>query len=232
MEPFPDDWERALCVVAHPDDLEYGTASAVARWTSEGKTVVYALATSGEAGIQGLAPAECGPLREAEEQRSAAVVGVATVEFLGHPDGATEYGIPLRRDIAGVIRRHRPDVVVTSNFELTWDGRYVNHADHRAVALATLDACRDAANPWLFEAAGPAWDGAHDVFVAAAPEPTHYVDVTDHLDRGVASLREHRAYIEGLGREFDPDAFLRGSAEASGREVGRPLAVTFRRYST
>jgi LmbE family N-acetylglucosaminyl deacetylase len=181
----------------------------VACWTSEGKTVVYALATSGEAGIQGMAPAECGPLREAEEQRSAAVVGVASA-----------------------IRRHRPQVVVTSNFELTWDGRYVNHADHRAVGLATLDACRDAANPWLFEAAGPAWDGAHDVYVAAAADPTHYVDVTGHLDRGVASLREHRAYIEGLGREFDPDAFLRGSAEASGREVGCPLAVTFRRYST
>jgi LmbE family N-acetylglucosaminyl deacetylase len=232
MEPFPDDWERALCVVAHPDDLEYGTASAVARWTSEGKVVAYALATSGEAGIQGLAPAECGPLREDEERRSAAVVGVAAVEFLGHPDGATEYGTRLRRDIAAAIRRHRPQVVVTSNFELTWDGRFVNHADHRAVGLATLDACRDAANPWLFADAGEAWDGAHDVYVGAAPDPTHFVDVADHLDRGVASLREHRAYIEGLGGDFDPDGFLRSSAESAGHDVGVPLAVTFRRYST
>src|SRR5436309_6674636 len=99
MEPLPEDWNRALAVVAHPDDLEYGVASAIARWTGQGKHVVYALATSGEAGIQGLAPAECGPLREDEERRSAAVVGVHDVEFLGHVDGVIEYGLPLRRDI-------------------------------------------------------------------------------------------------------------------------------------
>jgi hypothetical protein len=83
----------------------------------------------------------------------------------------------------------------------------------------------------LFDDLGPAWDGAHDVYVGGVPGATHYVDVTEHLDRGVASLLEHRAYIEGLGGDFDADAFLRGSAEAAGRDVGCPLAVTFRRYS-
>jgi LmbE family N-acetylglucosaminyl deacetylase len=231
VEPFPTTWQRALCVAAHPDDLEYGVASAVARWTAEGKSVVYVLATSGEAGIDGVAPERSGPVREEEERRSAAVVGVDDVEFLGHPDGAVEYGIPLRRDLAGAIRRHRPDVVVTANFALTWDGTNVNHADHRAVGLAVLDACRDAANRWLFPDLGDRWDGAHDVYVAAAPAATHYVDVTDHLDRGVASLREHKAYIEGLGTDFEADGFLRGMARAAGEAAGCPLAVTFRRYS-
>ena len=46
-----EDWQRAVAVVAHPDDLEYGLASAVARWTDQGKDVAYVLATSGEAGI-------------------------------------------------------------------------------------------------------------------------------------------------------------------------------------
>ena len=87
-------------MVADPDDLEYGVASAVARWTAQGKDVMYVLATSGEAGIDGMPPDEAGPLREEEERRSADVVGVSHVEFLGHPDGVVEYGVALRRDFA------------------------------------------------------------------------------------------------------------------------------------
>jgi LmbE family N-acetylglucosaminyl deacetylase len=230
VEAIRNDWDRALCVVAHPDDLEYGVASAVARWTAEGKRVEYLLASVGEAGIQGLDPRECGPVREEEERRSAAVVGVDAVHFLAHADGAIEYGLPLRRDIAAAIRRARPDIVVTINFELTWGGGSVNHADHRAVGLAVLDACRDAANRWLFPDAGDAWDGAHEVYVGAPNEATHYVDVSGHIDRGVASLREHRAYIEGLGGDFDPDGFLRGMAHDAGAAVGCEHAVLFACY--
>lgn len=88
LEPVDEGFERALCVVAHPDDLEYGMASVVARWTAQGKVVGYVVVTSGEAGIDGLSPAACGPLREEEEERrSAAVVGVDDVTFLNLPDG-------------------------------------------------------------------------------------------------------------------------------------------------
>ena len=76
FETLPEDWESALFVVAHPDDIEYGAAAAVARWTGQGKRVVYCMVTSGEAGIDGLHPDECAPLREAEEIASAAAVGV------------------------------------------------------------------------------------------------------------------------------------------------------------
>ena len=72
MQPMPEDWNRAVAVVAHPDDLEYGAASAVARWTGQGKEVAYLLATRGEAGIAGLPPDKTGPLRMDEERRSAA----------------------------------------------------------------------------------------------------------------------------------------------------------------
>src|SRR6476646_9067523 len=113
MEPFPEDWQRAIVVVAHPDDIEYGVAAAVARWTDQGKDVRYVLATSGEAGIAGLAPAECAPLREQEEIEAARVVGVREVEFLGHADGRLVEGTQLRRDLAAAIRRHRPELIVT-----------------------------------------------------------------------------------------------------------------------
>src|SRR4051812_40886303 len=118
--PMPDDWQRALVVAAHPDDIEYGVTAAVAIWTAAGKEVRYLLATRGEAGIAGLSPAEAGPLREKEERRSAAVVGVAVVEFLGHRDGVLEAGVPLRRDLAAAIRRHRPELVLTMYGGDTW----------------------------------------------------------------------------------------------------------------
>jgi LmbE family N-acetylglucosaminyl deacetylase len=206
-------------------------ASAVARWTDEGRTVMYVVATSGEAGIDGMKPETVRALRETEERNGAALVGVEHVEFLGLPDGGVEHGVPLRRAIAGALRRLRPEVVITMNFELTWgDGASVNHADHRAVGLATLDACRDAANRWLFPELGEPWQGITGAFVAGASTPTHFVDVGATLDRGVASLLEHRAYIEGLGGEFDADAFLRDIAGFGGMAAACEYAVLFQRF--
>lgn len=234
LTPIDEEWERALAVVAHPDDLEYGAASAVARWTSQGKCVAYLLLTRGQAGIDGMHPSQVGPLREEEERRSARAVGVDAVEFLDYPDGTIEYSLELRRDIAGAIRAHRPQVIIALNPHPTWGNQYLNMADHRVAGEATLDAARDAGNRWIFpellEQGLEPWSGAHTVYFAGSPLATHGVDVTEYLDRGVASLREHRAYIAGLGGEFDPDAFLRGSAEAAGKALGTELAVSFEMF--
>jgi LmbE family N-acetylglucosaminyl deacetylase len=230
---MPEDWEKAVAVVAHPDDLEYGAASAIARWTRQGKQVSYLIVTRGEAGIAGRDPAEVAPLRVAEEQASAAIVGVTDVRFLDHKDGLVEYGIELRRDLAAALRDLRPDIVLSQSFELTWgEEGPVNHADHRAVGLATLDACRDAANEWVFAEAGPPCPPITHTYVLGSSDPTHFVDVTGTIDLGVASLKAHQAYIEGLGREFDPDQFLRDGAGYLGLAVGVEYAVGVRRYIT
>ena len=228
---FPDDWTRALCVVAHPDDLEYGAAGAIAAWTAAGRVVTYLLVTRGEAGIDAMEPTETARVREAEERASAAVVGVDTVEFLeGHADGVIEYGLPLRRDLAVAIRRHRPEVLVSINHRETWGGTTLNMADHRHVGLALLDASRDAGNRWVFPGEGDPWPGVRVVAFGGSPQPTHYVDISGHLERGIASLREHAAYIAGLGYDFDPDAFLRGIARGAGEPVGCEYAATFEVY--
>lgn len=229
LQPVPEDWTRAVAIVAHPDDLEYGVAAAIARWTRQGKEVVYVLATSGEAGIDSMPPEECGPLREEEERASAAIVGVSTVDFLGHPDGLVEYGIPLRRDLAAAIRRHRPEVIVSASFDITWPSGNVNHIDHRAVGLAAVDAARDAANRWLFRDTGEPWQGVTAMYFAAATPATHYVDVTDTMDAGVESLRAHRAYLAEFGDRFEPNSFLREAAKGTGALVGCEYAVSFRR---
>jgi LmbE family N-acetylglucosaminyl deacetylase len=232
LDPFPDDWSRALCVVAHPDDLEYGAAGAIARWTAAGKAVTYLLVTRGEAGIDAMAPEETGRVREAEERAGAAVVGVDTVEFLdGHADGTIEYGLPLRHDLAVAIRRRRPDVLVSINHRDSWGGPSFNMADHRHVGLALLDAARDAGNRWIFPGDDAPWPGVRRVAFGGSPAPTHFVDLgAEYLERGIASLREHRAYIAGLGYDFDPDAFLRGIARTAGEQVGCEYAATFEVY--
>ncbi|MEF3120849.1 PIG-L deacetylase family protein [Kocuria flava] len=233
LTPLPEDWHRALVVVAHPDDMEFGAAAAVARWTGQGKEVVYCLVTSGEAGIDGIDPQRAGPLREAEQRESCRVVGVEQVEFLHLPDGVLEYGVALRRRIAEVVRRHRPDVVITNNFRDTWDGAVnLNQADHIAAGRASLDAARDAGNRWVFpeqvEAGLAPWPDVRAVWAAASPGARHAVDVTATFEAGVESLRAHRAYLEGLGwADFDPDAFLREGARAAGARAGAELASTF-----
>ncbi len=229
-QAMPADWQRALAVVAHPDDLEYGGACAVARWTAEGRTVSYLLATHGEAGIDTVPPAECGPLRVAEQRAAAAEVGVELVEFLGYPDGLLEYGIPLRRDIAAAIRRHRPELVITSNYHDHWPGGERNMADHIALGRAVIDAVRDAGNRWLFPELGEPW-AARWVAVAASPISSHAVDTTDYLERGVASLAAHRVYLAALGQAgpmADPAGFLRDAAERDGARLpGARLATAF-----
>jgi LmbE family N-acetylglucosaminyl deacetylase len=202
--PMPDDWQRALVVAAHPDDIEYGLAAAVAAWTAAGKEVHYLLATRGEAGMAGLPPAEAGPVREEEERRSAAVVGVSEVEFLDHRDGVLVAGPELRRDLAAAIRRHRPDMVVTGYFGATWtppgvSPAYVNSADHRALGQSIIDAVADAANEWIFpDLPEEPWRGVTYIAVSELLDPPHEVDVADQVERAVASLCEHRRYLELL----------------------------------
>ncbi|MCU1656088.1 MAG: family deacetylase [Pseudonocardiales bacterium] len=232
LEPVDESWTSALAIVAHPDDLEYGTAAAVARWTSQGKRIVYCLATSGEAGIDAVAPEQAGPLREREERDSAAIVGVDVVEFLGYPDGMLEYGLPLRRDIARAVRRYRPDVVITGNYHDSWAPGFPNQADHIALGRAVLDGVRDAGNRWVFrellDEGVPPWP-VKQVLSAGGMHITHGVDVTEHFDAGVASLQAHSEYLTGLGDQAmsDPREFLESFARATGTRLNCTFAVGF-----
>jgi LmbE family N-acetylglucosaminyl deacetylase len=183
-EPLSEDWETALAVVAHPDDLEFGGAAAVALWTNLGQRVVYC------------------PLRESEQRESARNVGVDEVEVLGLPGGMLEYGVPLRREIARVVRRYRPQVVLTNDFKDRWAGSAnLNQADHIACGKATLDAVRDAGNRWVFgeQVDDEGLDGVREVWASGSPCGPRAVDITDTFEVGVESLRAHKAYIDGLG---------------------------------
>ncbi|NHA69411.1 PIG-L deacetylase family protein [Phycicoccus flavus] len=232
LKPLEGPFTSVLCVVAHPDDIEYGTAAAVHRWVEEGATVAYFLLTRGEAGIDTMDPDEAGEVREAEERESARRVGVETVEFGDAADGAIEYGVPLRRQIAAAIRRHRPDLVIGQNWAEFFGPNMVNQADHRAVGLATVDAVADAGNRWMHRdlvADGlEPWNGVKVLAVAGAPQPTHYVDVSgEPFEVSVHSLEAHDAYNAALPADFPaPRELLTMILGGGGEAVGLDKAWT------
>lgn len=182
LQIFPEDWSTALVLVAHPDDPEYGMAAAVARWTSQGKTVAYGLATSGEAGIQGMSPGTTGPVREEEQRRSAAVVGVDEVRFWGYPDSQVRNTPELRESIQKSVARYQPDVVITLWGGDSWGEGMPNQSDHMEFTRAVAEAV-----------------GGTDVrLYQTCPDPTLIVDVTGFTERAVESLAEHRQYLSVL----------------------------------
>jgi len=229
LQPLDEDWDRAVAIVAHPDDMEFGAAGAIARWTGQGKHITYVMVTSGEAGIDSVAPAQAGPIREREQVASCRVVGVDDVIFLRRPDGTLEYSLELRALLCEQIRRLRPQIVMTNSFRETWPGGLLNQADHVAVGRATVDAVRDAGNRWIFRdvlAGLERWDGVRQVWLPGSPDAEHAVDITATFDVGLESLRAHAAYIEGLG-DFDPAEFLATGASVAGERFGCRYAATF-----
>ncbi|WP_026548638.1 PIG-L deacetylase family protein [Arthrobacter sp. Br18] len=230
---MPDDWQRALLIMAHPDDPEYGTAAAVAQWTGAGKDISYLLATRGEAGIAGMNPAEAAQVRVEEQRRACHQVGVRDLAFLDHPDGRIENTLTLRRDIARAIRRHRPDGILTLNFGDTWGPGRWNSSDHRQLGRAVMDGIADAANEWIFPALAEA-EGLmpHPTqwVAVASPRPTHWLEVdADSVERAVLSLTEHRLYLSALSDEpVEAQARqqidrMTGGPEAEFRRVGFEL---------
>jgi len=188
MHLFPTDWHTALVLVPHPDDPEYGVAAAVAKWTAAGKDVHYQLASRGEAGIAGMAPEEAGPLREAEQRRSAAIVGVQDVGFWGFPDSRIRDTAELRAAIGHAINELGPDVVITIYSGHQWAPGAPNQRDHIEFATAVTAAYDSLAHPprWLFE---------------NGPHPTHVEIVDGFVDVAVESLAAHHVYLSVLDPE-------------------------------
>ena len=184
--PFPTDWRTALVLMPHPDDPEYGVAAAVAKWTRAGKRVVYALASRGEAGIEGMRPEHAAPVREAEQRESARIVGVEAIEFWDFPDSAITNDPDLRLRIAEVISRVAPEVIVSMYGGPQWGPGMPNQPDHREFAAAVLQAYDglDARPRWLFE---------------SSPDATHAEDVDgEAIETAVTSLAAHKTYLAVL----------------------------------
>ena len=232
--------ERALVVVAHPDDLDFGAAGTIAAWTEAGIEVSYCICTDGDAG--GFDPdvprSEIGGIRQAEQRAAAKEVGVEDVVFLGYPDGRLLVSVELRRDISRVIRQRRPQRLMMQSPERNWDRIYSSHPDHLAAGEAAIAAVYpDARNPFAhldLAAEGLAAWTVPEVWVMAGGSgvANRYVDITDTFERKLSALRAH---VSQTAHMDDLEGMLRGwlgaNAVAAGLADGR-LAEGFRVVDT
>jgi LmbE family N-acetylglucosaminyl deacetylase len=218
------DIERVLVVTAHPDDVDFGFAGTVATMTDAGITVTYCIVTDGDAGGSetGIPREEMSALRRDEQTAAAAVVGVDDLHFLGHPDGRVESTLDLRRDISRVIRRVRPDRVMMQSPVLNLDRIYGSHPDHIAAATAALAAVYpDARNRWAhpeLEAEGlEPWTVPQAWLGAGGPDLTHFVDITDTVERKIQALLCHKSQLpapEAMGELIRGWASMNAAAAA------------------
>lgn len=217
--------ESAMVIVAHPDDIEFSCAGTMARWAQAGTRICYVLCTSGDVGIAdpGMTRERAAQIREEEARKAAEITGVHEVVFLGEPDGLLTATLELRKKLVREIRRFRPEVVVTGDPTVVWAGDdYINHPDHRAAALAALDACFPAAGqPNLFEEIEQV-DGykAHKmrkVYVTSWGDSTEYVNIDDTIEVKIEALRAHKSQMG----EWDPAEDIRkwAAERAKGKEM-------------
>jgi LmbE family N-acetylglucosaminyl deacetylase len=195
---------RVLVVLAHPDDPEFFCGGTVARWASEGREIHYCLLTRGDKGADepGVDPASLAETREREQRAAAAVLGVRDVEFLNYEDGNLVADLGTRKAVVRVIRRVRPDIVVTCDPTNVY-GQFVNHVDHRVAGQVTLDAVYPAARsalyfPDLYQDEGLQPYKVHELYIAGPVHPNTSIDVTAFMERKLKALAEHRSQIGDL----------------------------------
>jgi LmbE family N-acetylglucosaminyl deacetylase len=223
--------ESAMAIAAHPDDIEFGCVGTIARWVRNGARVVYVLCTSGDVGIDdpGMTRTRAAEIREAETRAAAEIAGVSEVIFLREPDGLLEATLELRRKLVREIRRFRPEVVITGDPTVVWAGDdYINHPDHRAAALATVDAVFPAAGqPNLFEELadeGLKAHKVHKVYVTEFGQGNVFVSIDETIEVKVNSLRAHRSQM----KDWDPEERIKQWAHETAKGKEMEYAESFR----
>jgi LmbE family N-acetylglucosaminyl deacetylase len=221
---------RILVVSAHPDDIEFGCAGSVAKWTDEGATVVYCIVTDGSTGTadKELAGERLAAIRRDETIAAATVCGVTDVRFLGYRDGYVEPTLDLRRDIARVFREVKPARMVTMDPAPVLGDWFVNHPDHRAVGQTALDITVTAGTtpghfPELLEEGYEPWKGLRETYIFGPAGGPVAVDITATVDRKIEALKCHASQLD-----WDPDPMIRTWMAANGQEHGYAYAETYR----
>ncbi len=223
--------ERALVVISHPDDAEFGAASTIATLTASGVVVEYVVTTDGGKGTEDaeMTPEQLSATRVAEQRAAADILGVGQIVHLGYPDGYLTPSLDLRRDIVRQIRRFRPDLVMTQNPTRRLDHNpFIGHPDHLATGEATLAAVYPAARDhlnfpelWRDERLEP-WK-VRQVLLTGVEEPNLWVDVGGTFELGLRAILAHASQVSGR----DVEERMRERARLTGEPQGSGLAQAF-----
>ncbi len=235
MAALPPTPQRVLAVMAHPDDIEFMAGGTVARWARAGAQLHYCLLTDGNSGSRdpSLTPAALAKIRRVEQQAAGALFGVASYTFLGHPDGRLVASVELRLEIARVIRRVRPDTVLTCDPRFLYSPWYINHPDHRAAGEATLAAIMPIANTRLAalelleEGLEPHDVGA--VYLTIPDRATLWMPLEQaDMDGKIAAMHAHKSQIgEWDAAQMIHDFAQQAAAEARANGMECELAESF-----
>jgi LmbE family N-acetylglucosaminyl deacetylase len=224
---------RALVIVAHPDDADFGVAATVATWVRAGTVARMVCCTSGDAGADDARtdPLELARRREDEQRAAAAVVGYEGVDFLHRPDGALDNDLALREQLVRIIREFKPDAVLSMDPTVIIHERgFVQHVDHRMAGLAAVDAVYPASRnamafPHLVLDEGLEPHTVTDLYLFFTDRPNAWVDVTDAIEVKIAALREH---VSQLRKPEELEDSLRNWSAEAGKQIGVGAAEAFR----
>lgn len=229
---FPEP-KNVLVICAHPDDPDFGVAGTVACWASQGVKVTYVIVTDGSKGSPepNMTREKLIRLREEEQRKAAEILGVAEVIFLRQPDGEIRNTYELQEMVVRLIRKYKPDVLVTHDpTARIVDNAYLNHIDHRVVGDAVLDSvfplARDRLNFPQHEEEGLEPHKVLDIFLLFTNQPNYWVDITDTIDKKIAALKEHKSQVGDLDKL---EGRIRDRARKRAEKVSFEYAEIFRR---
>ncbi len=224
-----------LGVFAHPDDPEFGAGGSMAKLAQDGADVTYVIVTDGSQGGEdpNQKDSELTAIREREQRAAAKVLGVKRVEFLGYRDGHLSHNLKLRRDIVRMIRKHKPELVITHIPGRVLDAPMGgSHPDHLAVGEATMAAVYpDSRNPRAFRGLlkeGFAPHIVNEVWIPYGTLGDHYVDITKTLALKLAALKKHKSQVSKPGQEWDVDKWVTKRHRDIGKKAGFRYAESFK----
>jgi LmbE family N-acetylglucosaminyl deacetylase len=229
-------FKRVLAVFAHPDDPEFGAGGSMAKLAKDGANVTYVIVTDGSQGGEdpNQKDSELIAIRQREQRAAARVLGIKKVEFLNYKDGHLAPDLKLRRDIVRMIRKHKPELVITHIPGRVLDAPMGgSHPDHLAVGEATMAAVYpDSRNPRAFRSLLKEGYEPHVVNEVWIPYWTlgdHYVDISNTLDLKLKALKAHQSQIAKPGAEWDVDKWVRKRSRDIGKKGGYRYAESFKR---
>ena len=225
---------RALALYAHPDDPELACAGTLATWARGGTQAHLVITNAGDTGVglPSIDATSLAEIRRAEAEQAAGVLGLASVQFLDHPDGELENTNAFRAQLIGIIRTIRPDVVIAPDPTAVFFGDgYVNHHDHRALGWAVLDVAGSMAAGARYAPDAGEPHQPRTLLLTGTLEPDTWVDVAGALDAKVQALSCHRSQLGDSVRDDMVRSLVEARATEAGEAAGVRYAEGFRRFS-
>jgi LmbE family N-acetylglucosaminyl deacetylase len=227
-----DNQKTVMVIAAHPDDPEFGAGGTVAKWVVEGRQVIYVICTNGDKGTsdENMTSARLAVIREREQREAAGVLGVSGVIFLGYPDGGLEDTAEFRGKLVRLLRKYRPEVVITHDPKL----RYMGHRDHRIAGTVAMDAIFPYSRDHLFypehKAEGLRPHKVGEVYFTGSEDPDVFIDISQTFVIKAKAISCHVSQVGDHGRDWEN--WLQQMAQRSAammKRQGLPPAEAFRK---